>query len=351
MAFNFKVDSSQNNASEIESIKSISESFNQKSQTIKTQTIKTQNFESDDIKTELSFGEYSETFESDDESDNSKHSIVASRQKSSRKSIKSANKYHSINESDENEYSDTFEELSSTSSSKSKSYQDSSRKSSKPFTTTKSYKYTDTFCTEYSSPSSEYESISLKTGKKLSIRELTKRVRHKLKYKNAQKNDEFNAESIKKLTEKLKETLNKPKTDQTEKINRNYDEYSNIKINEKLMKHLNLEKYIQDTKCDYDDKIKNFGNDLVYDCFPEQQHEHFDFKKMRKELYFKNKCDLVKFKIISEKIDSHEIYFVDSLTLIGNLASELPKPSTNPNEIWKKLLEPLNNQANKKNLI
>jgi hypothetical protein len=341
MAFKFKVDTFKNHASEIEST---SESINEKSKTIKSLTIKTHNLDSDDIKTELSLGEYSETFESDD--DASTMQSVSRGRKSSRKSVKNTNKYHSINESDENEYSDTFEELtnshSSSSSSKSKS---SSRKNSKPYTATKSYKYTDTFCTE-SSSSSDYESISLKTGKSLTIRELTKRIKHKLKYKHIEKksNDGFNDESLKNLTEKLKDSLNKPKTDYTEKINRNYDEYSNIKINENLMKRLKLEKFIDEAKCEYDDKINNFGTDLVYNCFPEQQ-ENLDLRKMRKELYFKNKCDLVKFKMISEKIDSHEIYYVDSLTLIGNLASELPKPTTNPNEIWRKLLEPLKNKT------
>ena len=346
MAFNFKAAPVQN----VAEIDSMSESLNHRSHTIKTQTLKTQNIETDevrteDVKTEISLEDYSDTFETDDD-DFDRYSN-SSRQKSNRiKIVKNKASTGVINESDENEYSDTFEELTSrrSSSSTSRSSYEDSRKSSRPMTATvKSNKYTDTFCSD---DSTTYESISLKMERVLTLRELTKRLRHKLKHKNNKKkadDNEFNVESIRELTDRLNGVLNKPKEDYSDVINKKYDTCSKVKLSENIAKRIQAKQLIKETKTDYDHKINFYGKDLIHDYFPGQK---IDIKKMREELYYRNKCDLVKFKLISEKIDSHEIYYVDSISLIGNLASELPRPTTNPKEIWKKLLEPLEKLKN-----
>ena len=149
-------------------------------------------------------------------------------------------------------------------------------------------------------------------------------------------------------SKRLKFSFNRPKRDYSKKIRNLYkSKNKNIEVKEEIMNRLKMEKFINDTRQDYNEKISCFGKDMVNEFFPEQQ-EKIDIKKMREELYYKNKCDLIKYKQMSNKIDFHQVYFVDSINLIGNLASELPRPTANPEEIWNKLLEPLKMKNKKK---
>jgi hypothetical protein len=337
MAFNFTVETNNEIEDEIDSI---SESIINNN--IKSQTIKTVNIETEEIKTDNQItSDYTETFETDDEDTRQSSSRNISKRLKSKRNELSENVINE--ESDENDYSDTFEDYKSRSSSYTSRSEDNT-KSSKTGFVLKSNKYTETFCSS-SSSSSDYESRTFNTDKPLTLAELTKKIRKKLKTKSQkqkkQDTNDYPHELIEKIIDNLKTSIKKPKID----INSEYDKYSNIEIKEELMNRLSLEKFLNDTKLDYIKKIDIFGKKLVCESFPKQNHE-IDIKKMREEMYYKNKCDLVKFKSIADKIDYHENYYVDSINLIGNLASGLPKPTTHSEDIWKMLLKPLNKQIN-----
>lgn len=390
MAFSYSTSKIENKLQSEASIDSISESLGEnRNQTVKSNTIKTeikttvittQEVESDytnDFTSQVS-NEYTETFETDEDDDDettdddssSQVKSVSWRSRSKRSRLKrqqsNADSYVSedvIHEESEDaasqKYSDTFEQITSSekSSKKSKSSSTrtsnsesrSSKRTSSETSKSKSLEntYSDTFVSPTSS-SSEYET-QLSEGRMLSIDELTKRLKKKLKMKEKRDKEApadkviYSNNTIENIIQKIKNGRKLAQNTDVTNAKR-YDKLSKVEIKEELMQHLKMQKYLHEIEDLFNKKINSFGQNLADELFPEQYNE--EITEMNRNMYYKYKCDLIKFKQIANKIEYHEEHYVDSINLIGELASSLPRPTTAPDIIWSMLLKPLNDAKN-----
>ncbi|XP_066505385.1 uncharacterized protein C8orf48-like [Hoplias malabaricus] len=54
--------------------------------------------------------------------------------------------------------------------------------------------------------------------------------------------------------------------------------------------------------------------------------------------FIRNKCSQLQTQLLEEKIESH-LYSRDTVCLLGELLQDMPKPSDDPCEIWRRLLK------------
>lgn len=131
------------------------------------------------------------------------------------------------------------------------------------------------------------------------------------------------------------------------KENSNYEyevkeEKAKIVINEEIVNKLKLNNLVSELESDQLQKIDEFGKDIL-----EEKNTWFDAE----EFYYRRKLERIKSKVIENRIDKHMARYCDSINLIGHLARILPKPTDPPEEIWARLLKPINELDNFQNKI
>lgn len=116
---------------------------------------------------------------------------------------------------------------------------------------------------------------------------------------------------------------------------------STFDTNKKLIKsdiinRLDAVNSVARVKHEQEEKIQRFGDELN-DSISEQKVD-----KRAQNIYYKMKINQMSSKLTNENFSKHEVFYCDSLMLIGNLAAYLPKHSDPREEIWEKLTAPLN---------
>jgi hypothetical protein len=188
--------------------------------------------------------------------------------------------------------------------------------------------YSDSFCSE--PISLESDSVQLRNF----IERINKNKIKKLGEINVPK-DEFDI----KLNENyLENVINRIKTTKEAKLN--------IPINEYLVNRLKMKLFIEENEKNYEEKVNNFGLNLIHESYPETKNKdrEKELKDLKEKHYFKKKCDLIKFKQLSNKIVKHEEIYADGIMLIGELARDLPKHTLPSDQVWNMFLSPLKNQ-------
>ncbi len=115
------------------------------------------------------------------------------------------------------------------------------------------------------------------------------------------------------------------------------NKYNDCKIEPYLINKLKTKHLIKKINEDQLKKIDNFGSSLK---LPES---------VVREAYYRSKLDQIKYAMSKNEFEKNEIGFCDGILKIGELARDLPKLSDDPNQIWNKLMKPLNDlKVNKK---
>lgn len=235
----------------------------------------------------------------------------------------------SFNKEETNEYSEHFEsEITKTQTRNTKQdYSDTfDSESSSSRKTTESY--SESFCSEPVSFEGDSELFSNL------VKRMKKNQRRKLEEIDTTK-EEFD---IKMEENYLKNVINRIKSNKEVKID--------IPVNEYLVNRLKLKLFIKENEKKFDKKVDNFGLDLIHESYPQTRtlNREKELQNLKEKHYFKRKCDLIKFKQLSNKIDKHEEIYADSLMLIGELARDLPKHTLPSDQVWKMFLSPLKNK-------
>lgn len=117
------------------------------------------------------------------------------------------------------------------------------------------------------------------------------------------------------------------------------EEKPKIVINEEIINKLKLKNFVDEFKSDQLEKIDQLGIEIL-----NEKMTMVDSK----EFYYRKKIDRIKSRTTEARIDGHIAKYCDSINLIGHLARTLPKPTDPPQEIWDKLLKPINELENLK---
>jgi hypothetical protein len=259
---------------------------------------------------------YTETFENDEFDTDSFRTLSISKSKS-KVNIK-GHKHHiiklTIKEEDEQksdnvDYSDTFDSVTGM-------LKDSVGKQNT---------YTESFCSMNVTTSTKLNDLKNRIGRR------TSKAKTSLQPKGLHV-DVF--DGLKKRIE-----MNLTKSSSNDKLECVRDVFPNLRIKDKLFDRLKSDCFLDNFLITYDEKLRRFGDGLVDQCFPggKTTGSLIDYKKSE---YFRMKCEQLKFKQArTESTDPTPI--IDSLNMIGRLASQLPRHTTDPEIIWTALMKPL----------
>lgn len=266
---------------------------------------------------------YDETFDTDNESSESKQTKSFSYSSSEFSSQLDTSPFQSTHNSESTEYNhdETFETLSESSIDSDESFLDGSNK--KDFE-----KLRETDYVRY---------IKIKCKKE-------KRSKNKSIQKNLYESENFNKSQIEKLIRKAK------KSSESRNVTKDKDPYLEMKINSELVNKLTTINSIQRIKAEQLKKIERLGQDIQLDFLYNHQTRELDdnqssllpIKNITKGVYFQNKIDRINNKLIEQRIVEHEAFYSDGIVMIGDLASTLPRHSDPPEIIWNELMKPLN---------
>lgn len=121
--------------------------------------------------------------------------------------------------------------------------------------------------------------------------------------------------------------------------------YPNVLLNGELINRIKTKNLLKRIDNEQTKKIENYGQSLLEDVkhSPLESAGLENFRKNSQKIYYRMKCEQIKSKKVEQHLDEHFINYCDSIMLIGNLASALPRFSDPPKKIWNQLLEPLLN--------
>ena len=297
---------------------------------------------------------YSETFESDDDDDDDETSTRRSTSKrgSQRAYIfgrrdENTIMHSTIDEANENDdYTDTFEHLTSSLSIKISSY----KSSPMPRVLSSMPDYSESFISESSATSSSSTSDEF-TNNADKLRKLVRKIRKETEArKKGEKGAKDGLKGEKFSKELIRAFIKRAKSGSQGNCANNSDTKIEVKkeVVDNLRKMLHIEEPVEENYFDYG-KIDNFGIDLVHEAFPSAKDENRDeaLRELKRVNYFRTKCDWVKFKRINDEIVAKEDYFFDSIAMIGDIASGLPRATLPADQLWKRFMKPLHD-ANKK---
>jgi hypothetical protein len=113
-----------------------------------------------------------------------------------------------------------------------------------------------------------------------------------------------------------------------------------FKINTNVINKLKTQNTIKRIFDEQIEKINSFGNNIRPLGEIENAAEVVEKRiELSKQAYIRSKMNQIKVNNQRELIENHEMFYADSIMLIGDLAKCLPKPSDPPEIIWDRFLK------------
>ncbi len=251
---------------------------------------------------------------------------------------------------------DSFDDSSSSSSSSFFFTEQYSSFKSKDDTSLSKNKYTQDFesLSEESSLNTELEDFlnmshfrKQQLKKQDNITYLINKIKLEQKnFKTIKRHGEYNLKSFptnKKQVDKLIERIENYSSETAAPVAVN-KATTGFKINSDVVNRLDAVNSVVRVKREQDKKIQNFGDDLNNTISENEANRRVQ------NIYFKMKLNQVNSKITNEHFSNHEVFYCDSLMLIGDLAANLPKLSDSREKIWNQLIAPLENLSHKETI-
>jgi hypothetical protein len=165
-------------------------------------------------------------------------------------------------------------------------------------------------------------------------------------FKLIKKHGQYNLKSIptnKKQVDKLIERIENYSSETSAPVAVN-KATKGFKINSDVVNRLDAVNSVVRVKREQEEKIQNFGDDLNNTISENEANRRVQ------NIYYKMKLNQVNSKITNEHFTNHEVFYCDSLMLIGDLAANLPKLSDSREKIWNQLIAPLENLNHKETI-